>query len=319
MNELVSIIVPIYNVESYLKKCVCSIVEQTYTNLEIILVDDGSTDNSGIIADQISKKDCRIKVYHKKNGGLSDARNFGMKQAHGDFIEFVDSDDYVSPEIIQHQLFLIKKYDAEIAIIDPIHIFENDKKKFVKSSKIIEYDTQDAIVEMLYQRSFLVSAWGKLFRNSLFYQIEFPKGKLFEDSAIMYKVFENAKKIIYSNAKYYAYVHRKNSITTQSFSKKDLDILPITKTIENHYNSNNVILKAAKSYRMSACLRILLNAPKSGKYDLAINECNKYFKNNWRDVYKDKNIRLKEKYAIFLYAYFKPIIPFIYRHVDRWK
>ncbi|HEV1835941.1 TPA: glycosyltransferase family 2 protein, partial [Streptococcus pneumoniae] len=252
----VSIILPVYNVEQYIKKCLESIQQQTYPNLEVIIVNDGATDKSVEYCEQICKIDSRFSVTHKENGGLSDARNVGIDKAKGDYLIFVDSDDFVSQDMVSYLVSSMENNEADIAICDPAHYYSdrqnNDLNIFYPASSVKVYEKTEALCEMFYQKSFLVSAWAKIYKKELFDDIRFPVGKLFEDSAVMYLLFEKCEKIVYSNAKLYAYVHRDNSITTKKFSDKDLDILDISNTILDHYSGNFRVYKAAVSYKVSA-------------------------------------------------------------------
>lgn len=319
MNNLISVIVPFYNVQNYIGKCIESIINQTYKNLEIICVNDGSTDSSGCICEKYKKKDSRIKIIYKSNGGLSDARNAGIQNASGKYLTFIDSDDYVSLSMIEHLINILLQNHADISICDPVHIYPDKKGSFTDSRNIKLFRSQDAVKEMLYQKSFLTSAWAKLYDRKLFENILFPKGQLFEDSAVMYRLFEKAEMIVYSDAKYYAYNHRTNSITTSLFSLRDLDILDITDEIEKHYAKNPELMKAARSYKISACFRIVLNAPQKKEYENAVNKSGKYIRENWKEILFDSEVRSKTKIAVILYIFFKPVIKIIYRHVDRWK
>ena len=220
MDELISVIVPVYNVEKYLEACINSILCQTYKNIEIILVDDGATDRSGKICDLYLKKDSRIKVIHKENGGLSDARNYGMKAATGECLVFVDSDDIVSADYVLHLYQLCKVNKTEIAVCQFCHCTNQSNAKFTLCQTQKVYSSKAAIINMLYQKDILVSVGSKIFRRKIFDQTEFPVGLLFEDSAVMYRLFEKAKSIVVSDAKLYGYVHRNDSITTKKFSKK---------------------------------------------------------------------------------------------------
>ena len=321
MSELISIVVPVYNVEKYIHKCMQSILCQSYNKIEVILVNDGSTDKSGEICDEYQKMDSRVKVIHKENGGLSDARNAGIKNANGKYIMFVDSDDYVSEKIVEYLYNMLKQYDAEIAICDPVHCYPEKEVGFEAENKRVILDNEKAVIEMLYQKSFLVSAWAKLYNIRCFDEIEFPVGMLFEDGAIMYKLFDNASKVVYGNAKLYAYMHREGSITTAKYTERDYDIITICKEMQNYFiGRNENIQKAIRSYYISAALRIYLNAPK-GKQEYVEhrNECNKIISDNYRVIIKDKNIRKKTKYALLMFKYCKGIMPIVYKKINRWK
>ncbi len=319
----VSIILPVYNVEQYIKKCLESIQQQTYPNLEVIIVNDGATDKSVEYCEQICKIDSRFSVTHKENGGLSDARNVGIDKAKGDYLIFVDSDDFVSQDMVSYLVSSMENNEADIAICDPAHYYSdrqnNDLNIFYPASSVKVYEKTEALCEMFYQKSFLVSAWAKIYKKELFDDIRFPVGKLFEDSAVMYLLFEKCEKIVYSNVKLYAYVHRDNSITTKKFSDKDLDILDISNTILDHYSGNFRVYKAAVSYKVSACFRILLNSSSEKKYNQIQKDCMTYILRNWRNVLFDKNVRLKNKLALISITLFNPFVKFIYSKVNRWE
>lgn len=318
--ELISIVVPVYNVAPFLEKCLNSILYQTYENIEIIVVDDGSTDGCGKICDSYSEKYDKITVIHKENGGLSDARNKGIAHAKGEYIIFVDSDDVVAPDMVMYLYTLIKKYNGDIGICDPVHCFQTKDIMFSKATKEVVFQKEEAIAEMLYQRSFLTSAWGKIFPKNYFDKITFPVGMLFEDSAIMYKLFDEATRIVYGNAALYAYIHRENSITTRKFSDKDCDILKICESMEAYFKDRSDTLKnAAMVYHGAAAFRIYMNAPKGQGFDEYINKAKDYLDQYGRVILKDHNIRKKMKMALLLYQYAKPLMPLVYRFVDRWK
>jgi exopolysaccharide biosynthesis protein, sugar transferase len=323
MKKLVSIILPVYNVEKFIEICLDSIHQQTYSNFEVIIVNDGSTDSSIDYCKQICNQDSRFSIINKANGGLSDARNVGIDSANGEYIIFVDSDDFISMDMVSHLVSCLEETDSDIAICDPVHYYSDriyrDLNIFSSASDIKIFDKIDALCEMLYQKSFLVSAWGKIYKRALFEEIRFPIGKLFEDSAVMYLLFEKCQKIVYSNAKLYAYVHRDNSITTTNFSDRDLDILEITDSIINHYNDNQKIYRAAISYKVSACFRILLNSPSEKKYKKIQKDCLKYILKNWAIVLFDSNVRLKNKLALILITLPGPFVKFIYSKVNRWE
>lgn len=320
MNELISIIIPVYNVEQYLEACIESVIKQSYSNIEIILIDDGSTDSSGAMCDALKLKDSRIRVLHKKNGGLSDARNFGIENAEGDFMVFVDSDDIVSDNFVEYLYALVKDTETDIGICDPIHCYPGENTDFVKETNRSIFKSEDAIAEMLYQKSFLVAAWGKIYKRKFFQNIRFPFGMLFEDSAIMYKVFEQAESIVYGDAKLYGYMHREGSITTKKFSKRDCDILKIVSEISKYMEGRSDILtNAARAYHASAALRIYMNAPRNGEFDVEISLCNAFLRDNLKALLSDRNIRMKLRLALLLFKYARPIMPVVYKRVNRWK
>lgn len=220
-NEpLISIIVPVYNVQKFLPECLNSIISQTYTNLEIIIVDDGSSDESGRICDIYSQKDKRVKVIHKKNGGLSDARNVGLEYAKGEFIGFVDSDDYIDENMIRELYRLCKEKRVFIASARWGYI--GDKKRFegipVPNNKV------EVLTANEYFKSILISGyenkrfatfavWNRLYHKSVLKSLTFPVGKCYEDIIYSYNAIRRAKKIVYINKDFYNYRIRKGSIT----------------------------------------------------------------------------------------------------------
>ena len=212
MDSLISIIVPVYNVEKYLEKCINSIINQTYKNLDIILINDGSTDNSGKVCDKFKSKDSRIKVIHKENGGLSDARNAGLKIANGEYIGFVDSDDYIAPDMFETLYNLTQKYNAEISIVSFYEIY-NTKTIGVRDSRQLQQMNKiEAIKELLLDSKIQSYAWNKLFKKNLFENLKFPTDKNFEDIATTLLLFEKANKIVlFEDPKYY-YLRRDDSI-----------------------------------------------------------------------------------------------------------
>ena len=212
MNELISIIVPVYNVEKYLEKCVKSIIDQTYKNLEIILIDDGSTDNSGNLCDNLKLQDDRIQVIHKQNGGLSDARNAGLKIAKGEYIGFVDSDDYIEKDMFETLYKLNKKYNSEISIVSFYEIYNNKVIGVRDSKNLEELNKIEAIKELLIDTKIQSYAWNKLFKKELFEGLEFPTNKNFEDIATTLLLFEKANKIVLLEDPKYYYVRRDDSI-----------------------------------------------------------------------------------------------------------
>ena len=221
----ISIIVPVYNVEKYLNKCVDSILNQTFKEFELILVDDGSPDNSGAICDQYAKKDSRVKVIHKENGGLSSARNAGIEVAQGKYLGFIDSDDYIAEDMYEILYQNIKKYNADISSVELISVY-NDRFKLKDYSPEIKVLNQEQAMQVVLEGTdFYAYAWNKLYNRNLFNEIRFPKGKTFEDAFIIMKILKRANKVVISNVEKYFYVKRQNSIMSSTFSKKTFDVI----------------------------------------------------------------------------------------------
>lgn len=214
-----SVIVPVYKVEPYIHKCVDSILNQTYTNLEVILVDDGSPDNCGKICDEYAEKDSRVKVIHKKNGGLSDARNAGIDIAAGDIIGFIDSDDYIEPYMYQEMIDYMQLNNLDIVCADTNQVKENKikYKPRYKENKI--WEKNEALYEIL-NGSLDNSAVNKIYKRRVISNIRFPKGRVYEDVATTYQFIYNADKIGYLSKPYYYYIKRSGSIVATGFNSK---------------------------------------------------------------------------------------------------
>lgn len=226
MDSLISVIVPIYNVEDYLDRCVDSIINQTYKNLEIILVDDGSPDNCPKMCDDYAKKDSRIKVVHKKNGGLSDARNAGMKVATGEYVSFIDSDDYISLDFYETLLQTIVDNDSDIVECSVVKFYEdNNFDEYSDDLKVTNYDTLYALDGLINENPFKQHVWNKLYKSSVALDIPYAVGKLNEDEFWTYQVFGKAKKVTRINKTMYYYFQRGSSIMGNGYNIKRLDAL----------------------------------------------------------------------------------------------
>lgn len=264
MKPLISIIVPVYNVETYLAKCVDSILAQTYTNLEIFLVNDGSSDCCGKLCDEYAKEDKRIKVIHKKNGGLSDARNVAIDVATGEFITFIDSDDYVTDDYIMTLYSLIEKYECKVSIALYNTFVEGSKPKVV--NRVYREDCQTnikAIEEMFYQEKYDTASWAKLYHSSLFATgIRYPKGIVYEDLATTYLLIFQSDKVAFCNRRIYNYLLRRDSIEGASFSSKKMDsALKVCELMESHLDILGKVMQAYQCRMMSFFFHLLLKMP----------------------------------------------------------
>lgn len=215
MDELISVIIPIYNVELYLERCIQSVLMQTYHNLEIILVDDGSTDLCGNICENLAKKDSRITVYHKKNGGLSDARNYGVERSHGIFITFIDADDYIAPDYVEYLFTLLVQFHADISCCCMTRTTENtvsyDINREIPKIQLLKGKVAcRELMGSLY--GVLVTACGKLYKSEIVKKHPFPVGRKHEDEATTCKYYYEANKVVIGNHCLYIYYQNPNSI-----------------------------------------------------------------------------------------------------------
>ncbi len=226
-NEKISVIIPVFNVENYLNRCVESVLRQSYKNLEVLLIDDGSTDRSGLLCDKWANKDSRILVIHKKNGGVSDARNVGLDVATGDYIAFVDSDDYISPDMMAILFSALKKNDADMSICNFFYVndqgtplYHDDNSFYLQDGFISGFDaiTASADARTWYNYVIWDVVWNKLFKKSLFCGLRYPKGKIHEDSFVAHRLLGKSRLISCVSDICYYYVSRSGSIMSNRSS-----------------------------------------------------------------------------------------------------
>jgi len=297
-EELISVIVPVYNVENYLRKCIDSIIKQTYHNLEIIVVDDGSTDNSGRICNEYLEVDHRIKVYHKKNGGLSDARNFGITKSKGNYIGFVDSDDFIKEDMYEVLYKALKKHDADVSMCRVIDCYGTIPKFDNTKSYSIVLDSINAIKQIMEANEVSVHAVSKLYKKELFQKVQFEKGRSTEDGIIMVELFSYCQKIAYINSIEYYYIHRENSITTSKFTLKNYDVIYAYKKnyeiIKEKYPEIIDVARMRLCWAYFNVLDLMINSNVNIDYDIV-----KYLRENCWFIITNKNFKITRKISTF--------------------
>lgn len=249
MNPLISLIIPVYNVEKYFDKCMQSVLAQTYSNFEVILVDDGSTDSSGKMCDEYAKKDGRITVYHKPNGGLSDARNYGVEHCNGDLVSFLDSDDYITEDYLEYLWGLMNKYDADMSCARHQVVRVNDKMPAIKKN---DYAVEEVLntIQMLEKLCYeSVSADTKLYKKQHLLQCPYPVGKFYEDLATAYKIVGQCKKIAYGSKIVGFWLKRVGSITEQKISEKQFDIFDAADEVVKYYKEHYPQISSSAYFR----------------------------------------------------------------------
>lgn len=225
MKPVISVIIPVYKVEPFLRECVDSVCVQTMKDLEIILVDDGSPDDCGRICDEYAARDPRIRVIHKENGGLSSARNAGLEIARGEYIGFVDSDDWIEPDMYEVLYRDIRAENAGIAVCGWYRHTHNRVSIEHKMGQYFVLDTKEAVEKTLKQRNIGYVVWNKLYRKDVFHAIRFPEGRIYEDSfVILHLMYASEKTVIRLTPKYH-YRHREGSITRSEYSEAKKDFL----------------------------------------------------------------------------------------------
>ena len=252
-HKLVSVIVPVYNVKDYLKECVDSLIAQDYPDMEILLIDDGSTDGSGELCDEYARNYAVVRVYHKKNGGLSSARNYGILHAKGEYYCFIDSDDYINRDFISTLFYDISNSSVKIAAVGYLRFYEDGTVEKMVVSNIKEcFSNLEAQIHLNQYGYYGVPAWNKLFHKSLFEKIRFPEGKLSEDWFIMYKLIEKSRGIYFNSEIKYFYRQRQGSITKSS--KINTDAVVAAYDVLNYYIQKKwkpAIPYAVQSYVMA--------------------------------------------------------------------
>lgn len=289
---MISVILPVYNVENYLQYAMDSLKKQTYKNFEIILVNDGSTDNSGKLCDKYSEKYSNVKVFHKENGGLSDARNFGVKKAKGEFITFLDPDDYLEAYSLELLAGIQEKYNCDIVstrvkATELYNVYSNYSLMEKDFENVILMESDVFLEEAFYDKVATVSACGKLYRKSIL-EIPFPKGKIYEDLFIISEHVVRANKIVHTPIKIYNYYKRQGSIVNSKFTSKQYDFF-------DAINHNRTVIK--DKYDDKKSLENAVNAKEAiGSFKII----GSAYKTSVNDVYKINNVLRKNKVGVLL-------------------
>lgn len=311
---MISVIVPIYNVEKFIRKCVDSIIGQTYKNLEILLVDDGSPDKCGSICDEYARKDKRIKVIHKENGGLSSARNVALDVAIGDYVMFVDSDDWVEPDFCEEAMETIRKQGVSLVSFGYNNIHYEKKGDTYKRYKRCTdrprlLDSSEAIRNIILQDDVIFNfAWNKIYDKRLFEQVRFPIGKTFEDQAVTYILVNKAKKIYVSDKILYNYVRRNDSISSSWYTPRYC-----ADRFEIWYQRLENIKVMCPENEIMQMQQLAIGAvegivyiKKGSEYNEALDDMHKFLKEN-----KDRILNNNPSFRLKLYYYARPLLPLI--------
>ena len=253
----ISVIVPVYNVEKYLDKCLTSLIKQTYKNFEIIVINDGSIDNSLAICNKYANKYDNVKVYDYKNAGVAHARNVGIKKATGDYLLFVDSDDYIKEDMYEILLNLIKKYDADVSICNLYDVIDENECIRNKENGIREYSRLDILKEVLLDKNIQSYAWNKLYEKELFDEIKYPIGKKYEDIGTTFYVFEKCNKIVVTSEPEYYYLKRSDSLVN---NVTESTVLDYTEIIIQRYLYTKENIKELKKYNNYYLAKTLITA-----------------------------------------------------------
>lgn len=301
-KPLISVIVPIYNVEKYLRRCIDSLVGQTYPNLEIVLVNDGSPDNCGEICDKYAQKNKNIKVLHQKNQGVSAARNNGVKISQGEYISFVDPDDFIPINSISRLYEALEKYHAPLVAGKRLEIYEGQEihngKLCEKELKTICYDTEEALRKVCYGTGISVVSWGKLYRRNLIVENPYTEGIYYEDVALTYRIIAQCEKVVELQEVVYYYLQREDSIVHCSIQPKHIEdgMRAVKEELKFMEEKHPAVVQAA-TYR--CCFKVVEYIPRI----LKKNDQNlKYFKWLQKELkpfmfatLKDRNVSISFK------------------------
>lgn len=278
-KALISIIIPVYKVEKYLEKCIQSVINQTYENLQIILVDDGSPDNCGKICDEYAERDQRIEVIHKSNGGLSDARNKGLEIAKGEYICFVDSDDYIEADMYEVLYNLLKQYNVDVSICNFYTVSQGKIAIKNADNGIKEYNRIEILKEILLDNNIQSYAWNKLYKKDLFDEIKYPVGKKYEDIGTTFYLLEKCNKVVVTGKPEYYYINRQDSIVNNVTETTITDYIEL---IMQRYDYIEENIKELSSYNKDYLKRILKTAEQDIK---SLKKVGDYTKKKYEELY----------------------------------
>lgn len=319
MKNLISIIIPIYNISQFIEKCLQIVCGQSYPYLEIILVNDGSTDDSDTLCHKWEFIDSRIKVYHKKNGGLSDARNYGLSKATGSYIIYLDGDDWIATNTVEKLVHIAQEYHADFIQSSYYYAYENYLLVYDEPANIIEYNKENALKELISNGRIKNFAWGSLIKRELALQVPFIKGKYFEDSFWKYQIMELSHKFVYVATPLFYYRQRPESISG-NFTLRNIDLLIGTEErlqfIQKNYPK---LFNFALNKYWNLAFHCMLIAQQSH---------NENIKKTYKDYIVATNFKYKEylnkrlKLIYILYNKFHPlfcVITFIKKGISKLK
>ena len=317
-NPLVSVLIPVYNSDKYLERCLNSISNQTYRHLEIIIVDDGSTDKSSSICDEFCKKDSRARVYHNENHGISYTRNFALDHTKGEYVFWIDSDDYVAHNAVELLLDYSQEYDSDYVICQYKKGDEDDYKFIRDKSQILSLSSSEAL-NLIYEddyRSFLlVTCWGKLIKKDVYNGVRFPDGYIFEDVATSHYVLNNCKRIIMINDCFYYYYQIKDSILGKKVTLAKLDYLYFFEDRIAFFKkiNNSVLMNKARLQYLHSLIWEFSRVKDILRDDYKL----QYVIKQYRNYYKLGDFNSKFKYESKVYMYIFYVSPYLFDLIQK--
>lgn len=321
-DSLISVVIPIYNVEKYLERCIDSVINQTYQNLEIILINDGSPDGCATICEKYEVNDKRVKIIKQKNKGLAETRNIGINHSTAEYLIFIDSDDYINKDMIKTLYENLITHKGDISSCGHYQIYNNNIEKNTHNSVIIELTSEEALKSFLYTHIVDVVTWNKLYKKELFKDIRFPKGKLYEDHYTIYKILDKADKIIYNSTPLYYYCKRDTSIGGCSFNKRlfELEDALVEECgfIIQKYPS---IEKEVSIARITWLLVIYNKMILSNHSDILFTKkIEQLISQHLYSIIRSKELYITNKLQILIFAFNKRLYKFVYKkYVNKYR
>lgn len=300
-HPLISVILPIYNVERYLPLCMESLRAQTYENLELVLIDDGSEDKCAELCDRYARQDKRVTFYHKQNGGVSDARNYGLEHARGEYITYVDPDDFVDLDYIEYLYHILRKYDAKMSICQHRIRYSAGTVKERGALGDEALSALDCLRRLLYHDVIDTSAWAKLYHRSLFRTVRYPVGRIFEDAAATYRLIKECDRIAVGYESKYNYVFHENSIVNSEFRPNKLDLIEVTDLMAEDIRKWYPELEdAAVRRQVYARFSTLNQMLETQDYLETRNEIIRFIKEHKKDILWNRQAPRRDKEAMLL-------------------
>ncbi len=317
---MISVLVPVYNVEKYLRRCLDSILCQTYTDYEIVLVDDGSTDTSGQICDEYAGKHGCIRVIHQENAGLAQVRNVSVAAARGEYITFVDSDDAAEPTLLEVLMRDMTAADADVSICSWSEVSDDGVRTELtwdgKEEGFKVWETQEAVRTLLYQKGIDNNTWGKLYRREVLAGIEFPAGRIYEDLAVMYQILLKSRRVCYRPEALYLYTCNTSGISQSAFTPRRMDLIDMAEKMYQDVESNYPdYTAAARSRLLRAYMHVYLWIPKGAEHQAHLKRVEAGIRAHCRKVAADAQAKRGTRMAAMIAC----LHPALLKALDRFK
>ena len=317
---MISILIPVYNVDKYLHRCIESVLEQTYTDYEVVLVDDGSSDRSGAICDDYAAKHSCIRVIHQENTGVSQARNVLLAAARGEYLTFVDSDDTIDPRYLETLLRDLQENEADIAICSWSQVSRDGIRTELtwdhKEQGFQIWTTEQAVTQLFHQKGIDNNLWAKLYTRNVLKDVVFPVGKVYEDLAVAYQIFLKAKRVCYRPEALYRYTTNTAGISQSVFTPKRMDLIDIAEEmygdVEQHFSQYR---NGARARLLRAYIHVYLQIPNRPEFETYMSRVYTGIRKNCYAVAGDPEVKRGTRMAALMAC----VHPVILRWLNRWK